>query len=328
MDTEIVASTANLPVVMLEQLRQGAHDARGTMAPETIRAMQRAFEAFSTWCGKAHYVALPTTALVVGAYVDELAKTGRKPAGIRQSVWAIGALHRLANQSNPTKAEVVLQAVKRASRQIGTRQQQVAPVNSYELRRILETAGSRPIDQRDLALVLVMRDLLARRSEAVALDVEDITYDPDGSGTIIIRRSKTDQTGQGRELYLSPLAVDQLRLWIDTAGLTQGAVFRVVDKTGRPGDRLQASEVARIIKRLARNAGLPETIVARMSGHSCRVGMAQDLVAAGADVVGLMQAGRWKSMQMPARYSERLEAKRGVVAQLQHKLVPGARVVG
>ncbi len=78
--------------------------------------------------------------------------------------------------------------------------------------------------------------------------------------------------------------------------------------------------MARIIKRLARKAGLPDAAIARMSGHSCRVGMAQDLVAAGADVAGLMQAGRWKSMQMPARYSERLEAKRGVVAQLQHKL--------
>ena len=320
MDTEIVVASANLPALVLEQFRQGAHEARGTMAPETIRAMQRAFEAFSTWCGKAHYVALPTTASIVGAYVDELAEAGRKPAGIKQSVWAIGAVHRLARQSDPTKAEIVRQAVKRASRQVGTRQRQAAPVNTYELRRILETASNRPIDQRDLALVLVMRDLLARRSEAVALDVGDITYDPDGSATVLIRRSKTDQTGEGCELYLSPPAVAHLRRWIDTAGLGEGAVFRAVDKAGRPGDRLQASEVARIVKRMARKAGLPGAIVARMSGHSCRVGMAQDLVAAGADVAGLMQAGRWKSMQMPARYSERLEAKRGVVAQLQHKL--------
>ncbi len=81
-----------------------------------------------------------------------------------------------------------------------------------------------------------------------------------------------------------------------------------------------------LTKRLARQAGLPEAAAARMSGHSCRVGMAQDLVAAGADVAGLMQAGRWKSMQMPTRYSEWLEAKRGVVAQLQHKL--GGKLAG
>ena len=100
----------------------------------------------------------------------------------------------------------------------------------------------------------------------------------------------------------------------------EGPLFRSVSKGGVLGERLQAAEVARIVKRLARKAGLPEATVARLSGHSCRVGMAQDLVAAGADVAGLMQAGRWKSMQMPARYSERLDAKRGVVAQLQDQL--------
>ena len=321
MVTDLTAIPAiNLPIALLEQFRQRVHDARGTMASETVRAMRRGFEAFSTWCDRAHYVALPAAAVILAAYVDELAEAGRKPAGIKQSVWAIGAVHRLGDQIDPTKAEVVRLAVKRMARQLGTRQKQAMPVNSYEVRRIIETVGTRPIDQRDIALVLVMRDLLARRSEAVALDIADISYDSDGSGTVMIRRSKTDQNGEGHELYLSPPAITRLRRWIDTAGLTEGALFRAVDKAGRPGDRLQAAEVSRIVKRLARKAGLSDAAVARMSGHSCRVGMAQDLVAAGADMAGLMQAGRWKSMQMPARYSERLEAKRGVVAQLQHKL--------
>ena len=191
------------------------------------------------------------------------------------------------------------------------------PVNSYVSAVSSRTAGARPIDQRDAALLLIMCDLLARRSEAVALDIADISYDPDGSGTAIIRRSKTDQTAEGHELYLSPATVAQLRRWVDIPGIVEGPIFRAVDKAVRPRERLQAPEVARIIKRLARKAGLPAE---RLSGHSCRVAMAQDLVAAGAGVTGLMQAGRWGSMQMPARYSERLEAKRGVVAQLQHKL--------
>lgn len=306
----------SLPAAVLEQFRQGAHDARGTMAPETIRAMRRSFEAFTAWCGT-RYIALPAAALVVAGYVDELTESGRKAAGIKQVAWAIGAVHRLAGHADPTKTDIVRNALKRMARQLGTRQQQAAPINAYEMRRITEAAGTRAIDHRDLALVLVMRDLLARRSEVVALDVADISYDRDGSGTILIRRSKTDQTGEGKELYLAPPAVAQLRRWLEIASITEGPVFRAVDKAGRPGERLQAPEVARIIKRLARKAGLSAD---RLSGHSCRVGMAQDLVAAGADVAGLMQAGRWKSMQMPARYSERLEAKRGVVAQLQQKL--------
>jgi hypothetical protein len=118
-------------------------------------------------------------------------------------------------------------------------------------------------------------------------------------------------------MYRSSPIVAQLRRWLEVGRITEGALFRAVDKASWSGDRLQPAEVACIIKRLASKAGL---VAERLSGHSCRVGMAQDLVAAGADVAGLMQAGRWKSMQMPARYSERLEAKRGVVAQLQHKL--------
>ena len=43
----------------------------------------------------------------VAAYLDDLATTGRKPAGIKQSVWAIGAVHRLGSQPDPTKAEIV-----------------------------------------------------------------------------------------------------------------------------------------------------------------------------------------------------------------------------
>ncbi|MBL6459536.1 tyrosine-type recombinase/integrase [Belnapia sp. T6] len=69
--------------------------------------------------------------------------------------------------------------------------------------------------------------------------------------------------------------------------------------------------MSRILKRLAKRAGLNPTAI---SGHSARVGMAQDLVAGGADLVAVMQAGRWKSPTMPARYAERLLANRGAVA--------------
>jgi hypothetical protein len=74
-----------------------------------------------------------------------------------------------------------------------------------------ETTGSKLGDLRNVALVLVMRDLLTRRSEVAALDVADIADDRDGSGTAMIRRSKTDQTGEGAELYLSPRITDHLR---------------------------------------------------------------------------------------------------------------------
>ncbi len=71
---------------------------------------------------------------------------------------------------------------------------------------------------------MVMSDLLARRSEVVALEVADITYDRDGTGTAIIRRSKTDQIGRGIELYLSAQTVARLRRWLEAAKITEGAI--------------------------------------------------------------------------------------------------------
>jgi hypothetical protein len=71
-------------------------------------------------------------------------------------------------------------------------------------------------------------------------------------------------------------------------------------------------EIARLLKDMATKAGIDPTMI---SGHSVRVGMSQDLVAAGADLAALMQAGRWKTPTMPARYSQHLLAAKGAVAQ-------------
>ena len=313
-----LSSTVDLQAELVEKLRAGLHSARGTMAPETVRALDRGGRAFATWCSQRGAVSLPATAEAVADYVDDLAADpARKAAGIRQAVWAIAARHRLADQLDPTKAEQVRNALKRMSRRPeGTAQRQAAPIRSYEVRRVLETAGTRLIDLRNVALLLVMRDMLARRSEVVALNHSDITMDPDGSAIAHVRRSKTDQAGQGADLYLSYQTVQHLCRWFNAARIEVGPIFRTVGKAGSLGERMQGAEVSRVVKRLMEAAGLPVATVTAMSGHSARVGMAQDLVANGADLAGVMQAGRWKSAQMPARYSSRLMAKDGAVAQL------------
>jgi integrase len=211
------------------------------------------------------------------------------------------------------KAEVVRLALKRMSRVLGSRQHQAAPLGEIEVARILATSGKDLPALRDVALVLTMRDLLARRSEAVALDVANLQFTDDGSATALIRRSKTDQVGAGEVRWLAPRTVTQLRRWMAAAGISEGPVFRPVNKGGVVGSMaLNAGDVSRILKRLAERAGLEATAI---SGHSARVGMAQDLVAGGADLPAVMQAGRWKSPAMPARYAERLLAGRSAVAR-------------
>ncbi|MHB0708002.1 tyrosine-type recombinase/integrase [Roseomonas mucosa] len=317
-----IAATPPPPAAFPEQtlVRSGrlAHHARGTLAPETGRALKRALAAFEAWCSAQDLSPMPASPESVAAYVDALAEAGRAAATIRQAVWAIGLIHRLDERPDPTTAAPVRLACKRMARQLGTRQAQAAPLGEDDVRLILRLSGSRPADLRDVALLLLMRDLLARRSEAIALAVEDLAFAPDGSATALIRRGKTDPTGQGEVRWLSPRTVEHLRRWLAAAGITAGEVFRAVNKGGVAGGPLVGSDVPRILKRLAQRAGLDP---ARISGHSCRVGMAQDLVASGAELAAVMQAGRWKSPAMPARYAERLTAGRGAVARFYARTV-------
>lgn len=302
---------------LAETLARSAHHARGTMAPETVRAWERSRKAFFRWCEDQDRSALPADGELVAEYVDALTAKGDKPATIRQAVWGISVTHRMAKYPDPAKAEEVRLALKRMARAVGTRQRQAAPLGEDDVRLILRQVGTKPAELRNVALLLVMRDLLVRRSEAVALQVDDVAFGRDGSATVLIRRSKTDQAGAGETRWLAPATVERLRAWLDAAAITEGLIFRAINKGGAVGGALSGWDVSRILKQLAKLApGLdPKTV----SGHSCRVGMAQDLVAAGEELAGVMQAGRWRSPMMPARYAEKLEAGRGAVARFHAK---------
>ncbi|MBL6459580.1 tyrosine-type recombinase/integrase [Belnapia sp. T6] len=229
----------------------------------------------------------------------------------------MATLHRAAGLPGPSKAEVVRLALKRMVRTLGTRRHQAAPLGKAEIAQIFEAAGMTLSECRDVSLLLVMRDMLARRSEVVALEVADLEFAADGTATVIIRRSKTDQAGAGAVCWLGQQTVRELSRWLDAAGIAGGPIFRPVSKAGVVDDTALASgEVSRILKRLAHQAGLEASTV---SGHSARVGMAQDLVARGADLPAVMQAGRWKTPAMPARYAERLLARRGAVARFHEQ---------
>ncbi len=99
-------------------------------------------------------------------------------------------------------------------------------------------------------------DLLARRSALVALVVEDLERTPDGSATVLIRRSKTDPEGTGVPLYLAPDTLASLEAWLAAAGITTGLVFRALTTGGRVRARLSADAVARLFTQMAQAAGL------------------------------------------------------------------------
>ena len=167
---------------------------------------------------------------------------------------------------------------------------------------------------RDAAIVAVASDALLRVSEIAALDVPDVDL---SEQTVLIRRSKTDQEGMGVAQFLGQPTTARIRAWLRVSNLTDGALFRAVNKSGRvQGERLTVRSVRRIITQRAKAAGVD----GRVSGHSLRVGSAQSLATAGASLVEMQVAGRWRSPAMPGRYVQGQLAKRGAVARLRYGL--------
>ena len=164
---------------------------------------------------------------------------------------------------------------------------------------------------RDSALIRLMSDCLLRVSEAVAVNLEDLK-----DKTLIVKSSKTDQEGVGETLYVTSDTRRVINRYIAKAGIEGGALFRSV----RRGDhvqvgRLTARSARRQITYWAEFAGVEGFI----SGHSLRVGSAVSLAQAGASVVDMQVAGRWKSSQMPAHYAKAELAERGAIARFKEK---------
>lgn len=154
----------------------------------------------------------------------------------------------------------------------------------------------------DVALLSVLRDGLLRPSEAAALTWGDVELRDNGTGLLQLHRSKNDQEGEGVVLYIGREATAALRAIRPAEQLVDARtpVFGLSDR--QIGRRVQAA---------ARAAGLGEGY----TGHSGRVGMAQDLVKSSVELPALTTAGLCKSSKMPARYTERQAADRGAVAR-------------
>ncbi len=293
------------------QIYQKAAD--GAYADNTERARKADWAVFSAWCDENHQCSLPVSTETLVAFIETQAGL-KKVATVKRYLTTIATAHKAAGLSNPVQHEFVRLAVRRMSRQKGTRQQQASGLNWPQIHLALQTLDNSPRNLLDKALTCVSYDTLCRRSETSRIRVEDLTYHNDGSGHVLILRSKTDQTGEGTVKYLAHTTIKHLQRWLDWAQITEGYVFRGLDRWCHVLEGpLSGEGVSRSLRRLARHAGLD---ISKISGHSTRVGACQDLVAAGIDMPAIMQAGGWKAPERVARYSEQLQVRRGGMAQL------------
>lgn len=154
---------------------------------------------------------------------------------------------------------------------------------------------------------MVAYDSLCRRSELVSLQVEDLIINesqPLKTLRLRLRRSKTDQEAAGRWLYLSAEAQQALDEWLIATNIKSGKIFRGIKKKGELSNGLNSSHINRIYKRIAISTKLDPSIIQQISGHSMRVGAAQDLLLSGASLPIIMNRGRWSKTDTVMRYIE------------------------
>ncbi|MEK9808992.1 MAG: site-specific integrase [Candidatus Nanopelagicales bacterium] len=279
--------------------------AEAATAPNTRRAYASAWRSFTAWCKAQDLLALPAAPATVALYVAHLADAGRAVSSVQTALAAIRKAHEVAGTSSPTAEPVVRQVTKGVRRTVGVapRRQKTA-ILAGEIRRMVDALPTNLTGLRNRALLLVGFAGAFRRSELVGLNVEDLTFGPDGL-TVALRRSKTDKDGQGRVVGLpfgstpQSCPVRSLRAYLDAAGVTEGAVFRGLTRHGRVHGRLSGLGVARVVKAAAVHVGLHTDVVA---GHSLRSGFATSAAQAGkSERVIALQTGH-KSTVVLRRY--------------------------
>jgi site-specific recombinase XerD len=307
MESKLVVhvGTALSPSPVQELIEQARVYVSRAKADSTVRAYRTDWQVFLTWCAEQGREALPASGETVALYVTDLASSGLKIATMNRRLVAISQAHRAANLESPTASASVRSIMKGIRRVHGTAQVGKAPAITSEIRRMVDMLGDNLIGVRDRALLLLGFAGAFRRSELVSLDVTDIRFTSEGA-VVTLRRSKTDQEAQGRTIGIpygsqpATCPIRQLQAWLDASGVTDGPIFRPINRHGQlQPSRLSDKAVALIVKRSAQAAGLEP---ARYGGHSLRAGMATSAAANGASERAIMAQTGHKSVTVVRRY--------------------------
>ena len=240
------------------------------------------------------------------AYVSERAQTLRMST-LRRRLTGIGMAHVIAGAPDPTRSPLIRKVLRGVQRVHGVAQRRAVPITEADLARMFPAAQTLA-ELRDRALMWVGFAAALRRSEIVALEVEDLTFERGGL-TVRLRRSKTDQYGRSRLIGIPDqaggrVAIAVVKAWLQASGVREGALFTRILASGKRGARLSDQSVALLIKRYAAAIGLP---TAQISGHSLRAGFVTSAVRAGASLVSIQRQTGHASLDMLARYIRELD---------------------
>lgn len=286
---KIVTNIKNLELETIENLRS-------SKAKNTLRAYKADYKDFDIFCSKNNFQSMPADPKILSLYLTHLSKNS-KFSTLKRRLASISSIHRIKGHYIDIKHPIIIENLLGIKRNKGTKQTSKKPLLINEIKLIIDVINNSNIKLlrriRDKALILLGFSGGFRRSELVNLEYEDLDFVSEGV-KIFIRRSKTDQSGEGmtKALPYFPTAtycpVENLKTWLTQSNIENGKIFNISDKS-----------VAIIIKKYANLAGLDAR---KYAGHSLRSGFATSTAEKGAEERSIMAMTGHKSNQMVRRY--------------------------
>ena len=281
----LISDIKNLEIETLKNLKN-------SKANNTLRAYQSDFKDFSAFCAKNGFSSIPTEPKIIALYLTNLSKSS-KFSTLKRRIASISVIHKLKGHYLDTKHPIIMENLHGIKRTLGSRQKAKKPILINDLKLIIKAIDENKI--RDKALILIGFAGGFRRSELVSILNEDIEFVPEGL-KILIRRSKTDQSGEGvikaipyfDNKEFCPVITLKKYISTKTKVESEEKIFKISDKS-----------VALIIKKYAEKAGLDAS---RYAGHSLRSGFATTAAEFGAEERNIMAMTGHKTTQMVRRY--------------------------
>ena len=270
---------------------------RSSKSTNTIRAYKSDFNDFLEFCKKNNFKSLPADPKIVSFYITHLSSTS-KVSTLKRRLASISVIHKLKGHYIDIKHPLIIENLMGIQRKKGVFQKSKNPILINELKEIINIIDKSQKDEvkkaRDKALILIGFSGGFRRSELVSIEFEDLEFTKEGL-KIFIKRSKTDQSGEGM-IKAIPYFKDKnfcpvisLKKWIEINKKKQNTlVFNISDKM-----------VSILIKKYLLKAGFDPK---NYSGHSLRSGFATVAAESGAEERNIMLMTGHKSTQMIRRY--------------------------
>ncbi len=281
---------------------------KSSKANNTLRAYKSDFKDFGAFCAKHGLNSLPTEPKIVSLYLTHLSKNS-KISTLRRRLVSISMVHKLKGHYLDTKHPIIVENLMGIRRVKGSVQKGKKPILINHLKLVINAINKKKVEEikkfRDKSLILIGFSGGFRRTELISIDYEDLEFVPEGL-KISIRRSKTDQFGEGmikgipyfsNEIYCP---IVNLKKWLDISKINSGPIFRRFSKgSSLTNTRLSDQSVVLLIKEYLNLAGIENK---NFAGHSLRSGFATVAAESGADERSIMAMTGHKTTQMVRRY--------------------------